>query len=53
MKKPLSVDLETPQYILSRLQEQAVITSVGYHFRYRDSVRMLKTGIAGKTPSAW
>jgi predicted dehydrogenase len=49
VEKPLSVDLETPQYILSRLQEQAVITSVGYHFRYRDSVRMLKQELQEST----
>jgi len=49
VEKPLSVDLETPQYILSKLQEQAVITSVGYHFRYRDSVRMLKQELQEST----
>lgn len=42
VEKPLSVDLDIPKKIISKLKEQPLITSVGYHFRYRDSVTLLK-----------
>lgn len=42
VEKPLSVDLDIPVEILKKLKNQPVITSVGYHFRYRESIDILK-----------
>ncbi|MGM0873193.1 MAG: Gfo/Idh/MocA family protein [Bacillota bacterium] len=49
VEKPLGVDLETPKKIVSKLKEQPLITSVGYHFRYRDSVTLLKNELEKST----
>jgi myo-inositol 2-dehydrogenase / D-chiro-inositol 1-dehydrogenase len=49
VEKPLSVDLEVPKQVISKLQEKPLLTSVGYHFRYRDSVRLLKNELENST----
>ncbi|MBD8071446.1 Gfo/Idh/MocA family protein [Bacillus sp. PS06] len=42
VEKPLGADLLTPSTILKELERKTLITSVGYHFRYKESVQMLK-----------
>jgi predicted dehydrogenase len=42
VEKPLGTGLEIPRNILHALQKKPVTTSVGYHFRYRDSISLLK-----------
>ncbi len=49
VEKPLGVDLDIPVDILSKLQDQTLITSVGYHFRYRDSIALLKKELNSST----
>ncbi|MCL6573802.1 MAG: Gfo/Idh/MocA family oxidoreductase [Bacillus sp. (in: Bacteria)] len=49
VEKPLSTDLVTPQQILAKIQKNKLITSVGYHFRYRDSVSRLKNELEETT----
>ena len=49
VEKPLGVNLEIPTDILSKLQDQTLITSVGYHFRYRDSTALLKKELESST----
>ncbi|MFC0272596.1 Gfo/Idh/MocA family protein [Metabacillus herbersteinensis] len=49
VEKPLSVDLEVPKQVISKLQRNPLITSVGYHFRYRDSVKFLKNELENST----
>ncbi|WP_416148997.1 Gfo/Idh/MocA family protein [Salipaludibacillus sp. HK11] len=41
VEKPLGVDLETVNSIVSQLEGASLITSVGYHFRYKQSVQKL------------
>ncbi len=43
VEKPLSANLEIPKQILLKLNENPIITSVGYHFRYRNTIKTLKT----------
>jgi myo-inositol 2-dehydrogenase / D-chiro-inositol 1-dehydrogenase len=42
VEKPLGTNLEIPRNILDALQRKPVTTSVGYHFRYRNSASLLK-----------
>jgi myo-inositol 2-dehydrogenase/D-chiro-inositol 1-dehydrogenase len=42
VEKPLGLDTELPGGILKSVQDKGLITSVGYHFRYRTSVTRLK-----------
>ncbi len=49
VEKPLGVNLENPTDILSKLKGQSLITSVGYHFRYRDSIALLKKELESST----
>jgi len=49
VEKPLSVDLEVPTKVISKLNEKSIITSVGYHFRYKDSVSYLKNELENST----
>ncbi|WP_175638708.1 Gfo/Idh/MocA family protein [Metabacillus schmidteae] len=49
VEKPLGVNLEIPTDILSKLQDHSLITSVGYHFRYRDSIALLKKELESST----
>ncbi|WP_078549393.1 Gfo/Idh/MocA family protein [Litchfieldia alkalitelluris] len=43
VEKPLATNLKIPTKILSELKKSPVMTSVGYHFRYKKSVQQLKT----------
>jgi len=43
VEKPLGTNIETPQHILKEIEKKSLITSVGYHFRYMDSTRKLKS----------
>ncbi|WP_121664832.1 Gfo/Idh/MocA family protein [Metabacillus litoralis] len=49
VEKPLSVDLEVPTKVITKLNEKSIITSVGYHFRYKDSVSYLKNELKNCT----
>ncbi|EES74658.1 oxidoreductase, NAD-binding domain protein [Paenibacillus sp. oral taxon 786 str. D14] len=48
VEKPLAADLETPQRILSRLEQKPLVHAVGYHFRYKESIRQLKESLEGR-----
>ncbi|WP_226668109.1 Gfo/Idh/MocA family protein [Metabacillus litoralis] len=49
VEKPLSVDLDIPYEVITKLKAQKVITSVGYHFRYRESVESLRNELDQST----
>ncbi|WP_245629840.1 Gfo/Idh/MocA family protein [Domibacillus robiginosus] len=49
VEKSLAVDLCTASNIKALLNEKNLITSVGYHFRYRDTVRLLKEALSVHT----
>jgi len=42
VEKPLSQDNETPLTILTEIKQKTLLTSVGYHYRYTDSISHLK-----------
>lgn len=42
VEKPLGVNVEQPYQILTELRKKPLITSVGYHFRYTDTVSQMK-----------
>ncbi|MCY9668593.1 Gfo/Idh/MocA family oxidoreductase [Paenibacillus alginolyticus] len=42
VEKPLGVNTEQPYQILTELRKKPLITSVGYHFRYTDTVSKMK-----------
>lgn len=42
VEKPLGVNVEQPSQILTELRKKPLITSVGYHFRYTDTVSQMK-----------
>lgn len=42
VEKPLGVNTEIPQNILMQIRQKSLLTSVGYHFRYKDTVRVLR-----------
>ncbi|WP_346267684.1 Gfo/Idh/MocA family oxidoreductase [Sporosarcina sp. E16_3] len=43
VEKPLSQDIETPLTIVTEIKQKSLLTSVGYHYRYSDSIRHLKS----------
>ncbi|WP_412966814.1 Gfo/Idh/MocA family protein [Fredinandcohnia sp. 179-A 10B2 NHS] len=43
IEKPLSNDIATPTKILNELKNKPLLTSVGYHFRYKESIQKLKS----------
>ncbi|WP_018750097.1 Gfo/Idh/MocA family protein [Paenibacillus sanguinis] len=49
VEKPLAADLDTPLRILDKLQQQPLIHAVGYHLRYKESIRKLKETLEGRT----
>ncbi|MGG6314045.1 Gfo/Idh/MocA family protein [Paenibacillus macerans] len=49
VEKPLAANLETPLNILARLEQKPLVHAVGYHFRYKDSIRRLKEALEGRT----
>jgi myo-inositol 2-dehydrogenase/D-chiro-inositol 1-dehydrogenase len=42
VEKPIGLDLEVPNQIMSQLHNKPLITSVGYHFRYTEPVNHMK-----------
>ena len=42
VEKPLGNDMEIPTTILTEIKEKSLITSVGYHYRYSESITKLK-----------
>lgn len=49
VEKPVGVDIETPERILHALQAKPVANAVGYHFRYKESIQMMKELMEGST----
>jgi myo-inositol 2-dehydrogenase / D-chiro-inositol 1-dehydrogenase len=47
VEKPVGTSMEAPEMVLSALKEKPVITSVGYHFRYRETTARLKLELEG------
>jgi myo-inositol 2-dehydrogenase/D-chiro-inositol 1-dehydrogenase len=50
VEKPLAADLETPSRILEAVKARKLLTSVGYHFRYMESVARAKALLADSVP---
>ncbi|TXK84418.1 Gfo/Idh/MocA family oxidoreductase [Paenibacillus sp. N3.4] len=46
VEKPIGLDVEQPSRILTAIREKSLITSVGYHFRYSDTVTQMKAMLA-------
>jgi myo-inositol 2-dehydrogenase/D-chiro-inositol 1-dehydrogenase len=46
IEKPLGMDLETPSRIYKAIEAKNLLTSVGYHFRYMESVQRAKERLA-------
>lgn len=42
VEKPLGLNTELPHQIRNAIQKKSLITSVGYHFRYTDTVVLMK-----------
>lgn len=49
VEKPLGVDVQTPKSIVDEVKKKSLITSVGYHFRYSQSVQRLKEEMENHT----
>ncbi|SDD14036.1 Predicted dehydrogenase [Paenibacillus sp. UNCCL117] len=49
VEKPIALDMQLPIELEKAIREQALITSVGYHFRYLPSVQRLKAELEGRT----
>lgn len=49
VEKPLGMNLDIPMDILDRLNQKPLINSVGYHFRYIESVQLLRELLQGRT----
>jgi len=49
VEKPLGVNKDIPEAILTEIEKKTLLTSVGYHFRYSASVQQLKKVLAGQT----
>lgn len=43
VEKPLGTETSIPASLLQDIKEAGLLTSVGYHFRYQESVKRLKT----------
>ena len=48
VEKPLGNELEIPTTILEGVKEKSLLTSVGYHYRYSDSITSLKREVDGQ-----
>ncbi|MCZ2258474.1 Gfo/Idh/MocA family protein [Sporosarcina sp. G11-34] len=48
VEKPLGNDVELPTTILEEIKKKPLITSVGYHYRYSESIAKLKELIKGQ-----
>jgi predicted dehydrogenase len=50
IEKPVAIDLDTANRVLDGVRKRGLITSVGYHNRYRASVRRVKELLVGRQP---
>lgn len=50
VEKPLSLDLETAEMVAARIDRQALVTAVGYQWRYLDTVEEAKGLLADNPP---
>ncbi|MEW9701321.1 Gfo/Idh/MocA family protein [Paenibacillus sp. SI8] len=48
VEKPIGVNAEQPLSILKALRKKPLITSVGYHFRYTETVNQMKQALDGQ-----
>ncbi|MEC0227258.1 Gfo/Idh/MocA family protein [Paenibacillus alba] len=57
VEKPLGIEEESVQHILSLVESKKLITSVGYHVRYTDAAqtarKLLETRIIGMATGSW
>ncbi len=57
VEKPLGLDMQTPLAVLQAVRSKQLITSVGYHFRYMDSVarakQLLENRVVGMALGHW
>lgn len=49
VEKPLGMNLDIPVEILDQLSQKPLINSVGYHFRYKESIQLLRELLQGRT----
>lgn len=49
VEKPVGMDMQTPERILKALQAKPVVNAVGYHFRYKESIQMMRELMEGDT----
>ncbi|MDQ0089760.1 putative dehydrogenase [Paenibacillus anaericanus] len=49
VEKPLGMNLDVPVGILDKLSKKPLINSVGYHFRYQESIQWLRELLQGRT----
>ncbi|WP_186576929.1 Gfo/Idh/MocA family protein [Aquibacillus kalidii] len=42
VEKPLGIEKEIPNKVLQSVKQKPLITSVGYHFRYKNSIQYMK-----------
>ncbi|GGH32326.1 Gfo/Idh/MocA family protein [Paenibacillus segetis] len=49
VEKPLGMNLDIPVGILDQLNQKPLINSVGYHFRYKESIQLLRELLQGRT----
>ena len=50
VEKPIGMDAETPRDIAASIEETGLVTSVGFHMRYLDTVGALAARLAGEIP---
>ncbi len=50
VEKPLSTDLETAEAIATEVEQSGLITAVGYHWRYLDTVDAARRALADRAP---
>ncbi|WP_100405817.1 Gfo/Idh/MocA family protein [Bacillus solitudinis] len=48
VEKPIGLNLDLPSQIFEKLKKTQVMTAVGYHFRYKDSIQHLKKLLANQ-----
>jgi len=49
VEKPLGIDAALPKELLGRVLDKGLITSVGYHFRYKDTAARLRSLLSERT----
>lgn len=51
VEKPLSLDIETAEHIACQTEKQCLVTAVGYHWRYLDTVEEAR-GLLAENPAS-